>query len=171
MADFLSKGWFSQSVWSWRHFLRENIVLCNWNVRVCLNKSRLMHIPAATYRVRESKDISRISALKEVIKTDRTSTSSTFVAEKINVPRCYRFPMGTGSLHFSFLSLFISSNEGDLTIYISSNEWDLKGGTTVHVISVRTRCFHYCRKSRSPSHNFFVLKHETLQFLGFISVS
>ena len=42
---------------------------------------------------------------------NRTSTPSTFVAEKINVLRCYRYPMGTGSLHYSFLSFFISSNE------------------------------------------------------------
>ena len=112
--------------------------------------------------------------IKEVIKTDnsnQTSTPSTFVAEKINVLGCYRHPMGAGSLHYSFLSFFISSNEWDLTIYISSNEWDLKGGTTIHLISMRTRCFHYCRKSRSPSHNFFVLKHVTLQILDFISVS
>ena len=116
--------------------------------------------------------------IKEVIKTDnsnRTSTPSTFVAEKTNVLGCYRHPMWTGSLHYSFLSFFfffffISSNEWDLTIYISSNEWDLIGGTTVNLISMRTRCFHYCRKSRSPSHNFFVLKHVTLQILDFISV-
>ena len=52
--------------------------------------------------------------IKEVIKTDnsnRTSTSSTFVAEKTNVLACCRHPMGTGSLHYSFLSFFISSNE------------------------------------------------------------
>ena len=110
--------------------------------------------------------------IKEVIKTDnsnRTSTPSTFFAEKINVLRCYRYP-GLCIIFF-FLSFSISSNEWALTIYISSNEWDLKGGTTVHLISMRTRCFHYCRKSRSPSHNFFVLKHVTLQILDFISVS
>ena len=52
--------------------------------------------------------------IKEVIKTDnsnRTSTPSTFVTEKTNVLGCYRHPMGTGSLHYSFLSFFISSNE------------------------------------------------------------
>ena len=68
------------------------------------------------------------------------------------------------SLHYSFLSLFISSNEWDLTIYISSNEWDLKGGTTVHLISMRTRCFYYCRKS------FFFLSLQMNEILRFISL-
>ena len=90
--------------------------------------------------------------IKEVIKTDhsnRTPTPSTLVSEKINVLRCYCHPMGSGSLYYSFVSF----------LFISSNEWDLKGGTIVHLISMRTRCFHYCRKSRSASHSFFVLKH------------
>ena len=29
---------------------------------------------------------------------------------------------------------------------------------TVHLVSVRRRCFRYFRKTRSPSHNFFVAK-------------
>ena len=29
---------------------------------------------------------------------------------------------------------------------------------TVHLVSMRTRCFRYFRKTRSPSHNFFVAK-------------
>ena len=46
--------------------------------------------------------------IKEVVQTDssnRTSTPSTFVAEKINVLRCYRYP-GLCIIHFyHFLSL------------------------------------------------------------------
>ena len=30
--------------------------------------------------------------------------------------------------------------------------------STVHIVSMRTRCFRYFRKTRRPSHNFFVAK-------------
>ena len=59
--------------------------------------------------------------IKEVIKTDnsnRTSTPSTFVAGKINVLGCYRHPMGTGSLHYSFLS-FLSLQMNEILQFIS----------------------------------------------------
>ena len=101
--------------------------------------------------------------IKEVIKTDnsnQTSTPSTFVAETINVLRCYRHTMRTGSLHYSFLSFFLSLQMNEV----------LK----VELQFISSQCaldiFHYCRKSRSPSHNFFVLKHVTLQILDFIPV-
>ena len=59
----------------------------------------------------------KIYRIKEVIKTDnsdRTSTPSTFLAGKINALQCYRYTLGTGSLHYSFLSFFISPNEWHL---------------------------------------------------------
>ena len=59
--------------------------------------------------------------IKKVIKTDnsnRISTPSTFVAENINVLRCYRHPMGTGSLHYSFLS-FLSLQMNEILQFIS----------------------------------------------------
>ena len=70
-----------------------------------------MPVATSAHRVRESKDISRILPIKEVVETDnsnRTSMLSTFVAEKVNVLRCYRYP-GLCIIHF--LSFFVSSNE------------------------------------------------------------
>ena len=47
--------------------------------------------------------------------------------------------------------------------------------TTVHLVSMRTRCFHYFRKTRSSSHNFFdvktLFKNVTLQILNINLVS
>ena len=67
-----------------------------------------MPVATSAHRVRESKDISRILPIKEVVKTDnsnRTSMPITFVAEKINVLRCYRY-LGLCIIHFyHFLSL------------------------------------------------------------------